>query len=1618
MHPLSAADGKWHDGWCTSSLAFICGARPTGVSVSLAPAVHGVSPPNAESATSAFTVYEAPEASIGLAMGQSATTFDNRIELTVTFSSRVTGLSSADFVVHPMEAVTDVRLQGSGTSFQLSIALATPNCSVDCTWLVNTSLPAAAGRVSPPNTAAAAPSVLYAPPQAILHASVASTQRNSIVFSANFSSPVTGVTDQAFDVDAGQATIESVDVVGSGTAYVVLVTVSPTQASHNVVLDMAEGADGVHPVCLRAASPASVQYTPPQSSLAVPSTVSVHNLISVNVTFSSPVIGLSTASFNISAHNAAIVAHLSGSGTAYVLLVTVTRLSQDISQASISVSLLAQAAGVLPPSAPAVHGVTVMYVPPVVAIDLHASQATVTASNVIRFSVNSTVAVAGLLATDFTIDTTDLAFTTSLSSLSATNFTLTITLTGSCSSWCSRDVQVTLPAWPKGMSPPNAQPASSPIVTYEPPAPTFVPLSLPTNPAMVFQVLWTAPVSNFQVSDVYVDVSSRLAITTTLDTVTADNYTLTIIAQTDGLTMSDVSLSLPPWSGSIAPPNAGHGDGIVHAFVPVEAVVWAPEAMVSTDGGVPTVSLDDVVVQLHFSEPVHLHVDRLVLSLNSSHTRVEPIGSHLDGGHTDYRVVWTMGNTGGGVVIPTLLSVTLPAASTTPPNVAHDAVVVRYRPPNVSISTPVASTTANVVCFTATFDVPVSGVTPSFFQPTVWPADTPMSTLLVPSPTANVTSDTWELCATVPIRCGGECHFSVTVEADVETPGVVPQPVSSNTSTMVNVHPPVPVLSAQVWDEAVGWVAVTSGDTTPHSLMRVTATFSVPVKGVTESDFVVETTPASVTWVSSSTPSPSSSSTSWVLELEMVHGFVFPVNITVYIRASSGAIRPPNSASVAPMTVLFAPPYPVISVLPAAAHSATTFLINFTSPVLYLQVSSFVISAATTDFAAQVMPLDAVSLLQATPPSRLWGLVVEFFSYQAPTNVAVLLPERAAGLVPRNAASREYRHLFVPLSAASNYSALRCDTGLLPQNSARRGTTVNCSLELVDSFGDPLKGVVQQFSVTADAGTTSKMTPSPLGWRGEFSYQTPVAGFSDVIHVVEEATQRYVVNGSLSLDLVDTPDISSTLSCVSVEFPGTSVRAGHLIECTISPAVADARGGSRAIKAVPADFSIWTQTTARSGITTPHAHVSRLRQLLGGFALSFTVRPVSHLNGPLSDRIVIVASLARETNATITGIADFHVTHAPNASATTVECFVVERFDGGGQLQSHGYTNASQTRASIVTFETMRCDIVSRIIGKLDGVIRESKAAFSDFVIRSRGSVPALASLDGGYVHTLWYTAPSEGGLDILTITDGAGFSLRGAPVEVAVQPSLLSIPYVRCDSNELPRTSLHNTSTVRCFVYGASDKDSVTASATHGTVTTPDFHASGVSTWDFTYNPQPSRRNYSDSVAVYVGRNAAAESPVRLHVVMPPTSKASSLGCVGQEVLPGHVLRGSRLACTIVPGAALSPVHSLLTDFRIMVDGGAAVNHSLSPDGISQTFIVNTDSNTSVFTTCVAVSRNGIPVRGSMDCTHLTDGTPPLWEEAPIVTEVTRTTLTLRLHASEPIIAYVAYVLCDLREC
>lgn len=577
---------------------------------------------------------------------------------------------------------------------------------------------------------------------------------------------------------------------------------------------------------------------------------------------------------------------------------------------------------------------------------------------------------------------------------------------------------------------------------------------------------------------------------------------------------------------------------------------------------------------------------------------------------------------------------------------------------------------------------------------------------------------------------------------------------------------------------------------------------------------------------------------------------------------------------------------------------------------------------------------------------------------------------------------------------ASKLSTVLCLTGLVPQSSIRRGTTAVCNIAMIDRDGDPIKGSVNAFEVSATSGEVSDLRVSANSSRvAEFDYAAPNLVSAATVTAVLELTSEVLENGVIAFDVVDVPDTTSGVSCSSSEVPKSIVRAGGVITCVITPSV----GGTR-VKAVPGDFTVTSSAISQLG---------PMQVEDGGATISFTLIVPED---PDLHEIAVIVTLAGTTDEIGSGNPRLDVAHVPDETSR-VSCARVEH----GTFASDA-TNDMRGRL-VAEFEEIQCDVVCMAGGVA------IKALTYDFVASaSNGSVGSVVSDSSGHVLSFVYHAPAAqaGAGDVIHVALVATGTVVFAEL-VSVVPHELVPPYLRCTSFEKPTTSVRIDAQLHCTVYFATPVDLLSPEAglsialVPKSVLGPSPNPTATSSAGLAYAFSHTAPAQAGDATLSVGLIGAPETPVdgspfHADVAGFPTL-SSWLEChLGPAfAAEGYLLRDVPVTCVIVPvddNAFNSP--ALFTDFDVVANGD--VTEVTTPDGgLSLWFNVTTPALGAKFDVTVTLAGGAVPIVNGSVSSELTDELPPLWSPGfPRVVGADKATVTVALQLDEPCLVYV----------
>lgn len=408
----------------------------------------------------------------------------------------------------------------------------------------------------------------------------------------------------------------------------------------------------------------------------------------------------------------------------------------------------------------------------------------------------------------------------------------------------------------------------------------------------------------------------------------------------------------------------------------------------------------------------------------------------------------------------------------------------------------------------------------------------------------------------------------------------------------------------------------------------------------------------------------------------------------------------------------------------------------------YSQATSFEVSMSAIDVPsfARSVHVNRNDSVASTSSSCLWELRLELAGFQSTTDVVVWLPEHASGIVPQVAASNRAKHTFRPLTSAGPGSLLACNTSTEVNGGVQRGVPVRCVLSMVDTFGDRVKGDVGTFSIHADHGNVSTLTPVERGWEAEFMYSPPDHALEDVVRVRVVDSQEYVRGGVATFVISDEVSSLSELVCKSPDNSSEVIHVsagGATLACTIS-----ARDGiGDLIRGLPSDFRVGVlgqfeilgnRDTSRN-VSLSH---SDLRVVAGGHRFVFDVRVPAHMEGDphlLTHSVSVVVQLANGVHVATHVV---HTAHTPDILLSKLVCFPVEPDPTSDARASS--LDSDEVWVGVNTHETIVCDIYG-MKHVVDALTVPVKALAKEFTVRAKsGLVSQAVPVNGGISLRFW----------------------------------------------------------------------------------------------------------------------------------------------------------------------------------------------------------------------------------------------------------------------------------------
>ena len=754
--------------------------------------------------------------------------------------------------------------------------------------------------------------------------------------------------------------------------------------------------------------------------------------------------------------------------------------------------------------------------------------------------------------------------------------------------------------------------------------------------------------------------------------------------------------------------------------------------------------------------------------------------------------------------------------------------------------------------------------------------------------------------------------------------------------------------------------------------------------------------------------------------------------IVVSLPASAGRITPPHTASSNSVIFSYEPVVPVIEVDSALSNDTqVVMLVSLDYPstlevrcaewwslgvcvadcvFISTQTRSFSISMATLLYSARVRPV--VSLTdrsEASTNAQHWELIIDMVGFQSYTDIAVELPPSAPGFDPPNAPSNRVVYEFSPSTALSARSVLSCTSNLVPASSIRRNGQALCTVQLLDGFGDPVKGVLSQFRVLTGPATASAVRPAQGGYAGFFTVTPPPVGDTLSVEVTLAATGKHVVGSPVVLDIADIPSTQSSLACATAEADLVEYGTQDM-RCVISVS-----GPSGPAKGIVSDFTVTAQVEG-SGFRVD-VPSSALVAVTGGTALEFGVDVQAVDHDQVFQTLVIEASVVVGDSVMSLdgGPLVLTITEKPDPVLSAVDCQRKQAFDPLETLES-GRTFSHPVVYTALN-EVVRCTIRG-YAGTEDNPRAVPTLASRFQVAATAGIVSDIFSLANGATHVVWFVAPSVGTSVWLTVSTTsealAEGVVGGSPWEVRLSQHDFNLPYMRCDSRRYPETTIFGQTT-HCYVHGmpTSAPADFAASVVSGSGWVSELSpmVPGLtSPYNFLYTPHPNAHNSSSVLAVTGSVDA---SPMTVYVAGTPSAQWSQFTCDADVTSNGYLIRGARIQCLLLMRAGdAEPVFTTSAQFRVEVNGGAAGPLVAEGGGATWRFNVTASTEGSVFLTSIAVVLvdGNVVVGGTETLFKLTDSAPPAWapDTPPRVIAVTSGTVSITIDVDEPAELYV----------
>ena len=970
--------------------------------------------------------------------------------ITATFSSAVSGVAASDFVLVTNDVTigTTTVAPASGSAPDTVWVLTVPvttvtgnnnNLSVDMAM--------SSGSITPLNRVAAQHTFQFLPPTPTFSSSVgvsgSSTFNNVIPITATFTTAVSGLTAADFNIDTGSmAHTSSLVATGGEPAIEWILTVTINGGTGivsdvDVAMDILDDISTVTPLNnaatngAAAASSFVIAYRPPVPTFTSSSGGTTdaaqerNDVFRFTATYSQPVSGVVASDFGVSAGSLTVAESVAGSGTAWVL--TLSMSTPNIVPQVVTVTTLDASGAIVPLNEEGSNnGFSVSYDPPLPVLSSAMTAGTrrlaahgdVINVDTLYFTATFDAAVSGVAVSDFNLDKGNLDVIKAVTPSSGTHTVFVLSVHVKGRGITDQTITVSMDEGSGVISPKNEAAASSFALEYRPPTPTFTSQhgtsgTEVNEPVFYFTATYSTAVTGVTVDDfkLMASDSGLTRYTTELNQASSANAIKWVLKVTVLGPPSDVDFNVTTVSdsGSLSPNNApATNNGFSILYRPPTPTFTSSNAdhMGTTPSNVikVTATYTSAVTGVKASD---FNLMLRYPGLSTVSVVVEPAPSATVS-------VWVMTVT---MDAPTISNNTLTvwtgqrSGMITPMNAnSTSPYTALYRPPEPTFSCSLGPsgtvTHRPLIVFTASFTSPVSGVTLADFN--LDDDQLPSTNVAVTSQSGNSEDYVWFLTFNVFANFQDAV---VTVHMNEASNNILPVNMkATNNKFVISYEPPTPILSSSLGPNSLI-------NTNLHQF-TVTATFDSPVTDVTDNDFIVQPGILSVS-KSSTSQGGTNTDTVWILTLTIT-GNTNPATITVTIAERSGNIDPPNAALGASVfAAVYEPPACVITNggVSSTQYPELRFTATFDVAVTGFTASDVLVSSGSVTTSTTVSTIVRRRLLADRPhrghtgrvlatQSNSWLIVVALTGNLQPQEVSIRVPENMVS--PRNQASILY----------------------------------------------------------------------------------------------------------------------------------------------------------------------------------------------------------------------------------------------------------------------------------------------------------------------------------------------------------------------------------------------------------------------------------------------------------------------------------------------------------------------------------------------------------------------------------------------------------------------------------